>query len=149
MDTNEIIKAARILIADDDPGVLSLLDSLFRRSGYSDVRTTADGGEVAALCSSFSPDLLVLDMHMPPYDGLDILEEIRPLTRGPHHLPVIVLTGDTAAEVMMRAFLVGARDFVTKPFDAFEFMLRVRLQLQDRFRSQARAGERSHEGAGG
>ena len=124
----ERLRDARILVIDDEPPNVTLLTRLLERAGYRHVegRTTppADPGELDA------PDLVLLDLLMPGIDGYEVLDGIRGAGLADLDLPVVVLTADATPEAKLRAFRAGASDFVTKPFDVAEILLRVRLHLE-------------------
>jgi putative two-component system response regulator len=127
------VSAARILIADDEHSGLRLLREIATRAGYSDIRTTSDSRAVAALCREFQPDLLLLDLHMPYLDGFQVLEQLHDLIESSVFFPVLVLSADITPEARKRALIAGARDFVLKPYDTTEVMLRMRNLLETRF----------------
>lgn len=129
----EIIKEARVLVVDDEGGNLRLLEKLLQKAGYAHVRTTTDAREVVAIFDDFAPDLILLDLHMPEMDGFAVMEQLRPKIPEGTYLPILVLTADITPEAKRRALLVGAKDFLTKPFDSFEAMLRVWNLLEARF----------------
>ena len=131
--------AARILVVDDQESNVRVLHRILSRAGYTNVHSTIDSGEVAALCATDPPDLLLLDLHMPGRDGFAVLDDLAPYTSGGGHLPVIMLTGDATAEVKRRALALGAKDFVSKPFDAAEVLLRIRNLLETRLLYRALA----------
>jgi response regulator RpfG family c-di-GMP phosphodiesterase len=122
---------ARILIVDDEPANVLLLERTLERGGYSQVVSTDDGREVAALVESFAPDLLLLDLHMPNHDGFAVLEELGPVLES-GFFPVVVLTADVTREAKELALSLGALDFLTKPLDTTEVLLRIRNLLQTR-----------------
>lgn len=122
----------RVFLADDNAMNISLVEQILHRAGYTNVLSTQDPAGIAHLCSSWRPDLLLLDLHMPGLSGYEVMAEIRELMREPHNLPVLVLTADATAEARHRALSMGARDFVTKPIDQTELLLRVRNLLQTR-----------------
>jgi signal transduction histidine kinase len=115
---------ARLLVVDDEPANLHLLTRILTSAGYRSVETVADPRTVPARVAERATDLLLLDLHMPHLDGYQVLEQLGelPSTRLP---PVLVLTGDPSPEARRRAFQGGARDFITKPFDPAEALLRV------------------------
>ena len=102
--------AARILLVDDDETNVRLLSRILEQKGYTSVRSTTEGTAVAAIVRDFDPDRVLLDLHMPPPDGFEILSQLSPLIGGPKRLPVLVLTGDDAPETKRRALSLGARD---------------------------------------
>lgn len=128
--------AARVLVVDDEESNIRLLLRLLARAGFTDARGTTDPSEVAALVAEAEPDVMLLDVHMPGRSGFAVLEELAPYTRngsrprGP--LPVLMLTGDASNEAKRRALALGAKDFVAKPFDAQEVVLRIRNLLETR-----------------
>ena len=106
------------------------------QAGYTNVQSTTDSRRVVALYTESQPDLILLDLHMPHRDGFELLKELQLLMEG-SYVPVLVLTADVTGEALRRALLAGANDFLTKPFDAQEVMLRIRNLLQTRFLHRA------------
>lgn len=123
---------ARILIVDDQPDNLRLLERILKKAGYLEFRSISDSYQVEELVQEWSPDLILLDLHMPGIDGFELMERLEPEIRL-SFLPVLVLTGDQRAEVKHRALSSGASDFLDKPFDGVEVVLRIRNLLQTRF----------------
>src|SRR5688500_931463 len=117
------LRAARLLIVDDQEGNVRLLEALLRRAGYSAVERLTDSRLVLPLFLEFAPDMILLDLHMPHLDGLAVLEQLRPHTPPDTFLPILMLTTDASPEAKQRALALGARDFVTKPFDSIEVIL--------------------------
>lgn len=122
---------ARILIVDDEPINVLLLERMLEENGYKSLRATTDSRHVASLCDAQVPDLLLLDLMMPHRDGYQILEDVRARRQVQGPFPVIVLTADVSLEARRRALAAGASDFLTKPFDALEVLLRVRNLLEN------------------
>jgi signal transduction histidine kinase len=127
------LQTGRILIVDDQVDNVALLERLLTRRGYLDFRSTTDSRQVAELSRSFDPDLVLLDLQMPYVDGFTVLEQLRVRPYRESLLPVLVLTADTTPETKRRALAAGANDFLHKPFDPTEVMLRVRNLLAIRF----------------
>ncbi|HEY7237440.1 MAG TPA: HD domain-containing phosphohydrolase [Gemmatimonadaceae bacterium] len=124
---------ARILVIDDHEANIEALKRILRRAGFASVNSTTDPIAGVALVRSWTPDLILLDLHMPRLDGFGVLEAIRPqLTEG-SYLPVLMLTGDSSEETKRRALAGGVKDFLTKPFDATEVLLRIENLLETRF----------------
>lgn len=142
------IAQARLLVVDDEPANTALLSALLARWGYGDVTSTNDSAQVLELCEQLDPDLLFLDLHMPVPSGLDVLRALGDRVRAAVPLPVIVLTADITSETKRAALNLGARDFVTKPFDAEEVRLRARNLLEMRLlqRDQRRYAAKLEEG---
>jgi putative two-component system response regulator len=126
------LRGSRILVVDDEQSNVTLLATLLRRWGLTDVVETTNSSEVVELCSVAVPDLILLDLHMPPPDGFEVLAQLAPWTHSATPVPVLILTADTTAEVKRRALAHGARDFVTKPFDFEEVRLRIVNLLETR-----------------
>ena len=116
---------ARILAIDDEPANLALITAVLLREGYTQVETLTDPRQAAERHLAFAPDLVLLDLMMPSIDGYALLDSLGRLTGADDLIPIMVLTADTSIEAKRRALALGARDIVTKPFDVFEFALRV------------------------
>jgi len=123
-------RPARLLIVDDQEQNVRLLERILQKAGYEDVASTSDATQAVAVHARFKPDLVLLDVHMKGKDGFQILEELN--ARG-EHIPVIMITADDTPETKRRALALGANDFVGKPFDSAEVLLRIRNQLETRF----------------
>jgi diguanylate cyclase (GGDEF)-like protein/PAS domain S-box-containing protein len=123
------IRRARILIVDDEPVNVQLLEFLLKTSGYEQVSSTTDPREVAALHLQNSYDLIILDLQMPNMDGFQVMEALKPLERE-SWLPVLVVTAEP--DKKLAALEAGARDFIGKPFDTVEVLTRIRNLLEVR-----------------
>ena len=130
---DELLHPSRILVVDDQEDNTLLLQAILARAGYTAVETMTDPTAVVARCTEAAPDLLLLDWHMPGRSGPEILEDIAVLTEEPNWMPVLVLTADIAPDTKRRALALGARDFLTKPIDIPEVLMRVRNLLQTRY----------------
>jgi putative two-component system response regulator len=139
---------ARLLVVDDEPANTALLSALLARWGYRDVTATTSSGNVLELCERLDPDLVFLDLHMPAPSGFDLLRALDERLHAPVPLPVIVLTADVTSESKREALDLGARDFLTKPFDPEEVRLRARNLLEMRLlqRDQTRYAAELEEG---
>ena len=122
----------RLLIVDDNAANVELLEQILSQAGYTDVISTRDAASVAEVCATHKPDLLLLDLHMPGLTGYDVMSAIRELLEPPQSLPVLVLTADATRDARHRALALGARDFVNKPIDGIELLLRVSNLLRTR-----------------
>ena len=111
----------RILLADDDRGLLEMLLSIFRRAGYHDLLTASSGLEALRLWREEQPDLVVLDVMMPGMDGFSVLREIRRASR----VPALMLTARGEAEDRIEGLENGADDYLPKPFLPKELLLRA------------------------
>jgi DNA-binding response OmpR family regulator len=110
-----------VVLADDDPEVTRLIDSHLRASGYRTV-IAFDGAQAMAAVETHRPDVLVLDLMLPKMSGFDVLDELRRRGDGPH---VVVLSGLGREEDVMRAFAAGAADYMSKPFNVTELLVRI------------------------
>ncbi|MCU1363187.1 MAG: response regulator receiver modulated diguanylate phosphodiesterase [Acidimicrobiaceae bacterium] len=119
----------RILVVDDEEANVQLMTRLLQRSGYLNVRALNDSRKVLALVREWKPDLVMLDLHMPYIDGFALLASIRAEQTPLEFLPVIVLTADASRDALIKAMSAGANDFVTKPLDLDEVLLRVQNLL--------------------
>lgn len=116
----------RVLIADDDPDILSLLRLLLERAGYA-VVAAGDGLEALQLAAEHAPDLCVLDISMPGADGYTVCRELQARPDAP---PVIFLTAHAHTTARVSGLDVGAVDYVVKPFNGDELLARVRAALR-------------------
>jgi len=124
---------AAILIVDDQQPNIRLLERILHLAGYTNVRGTRDPREIGALCRELSPDLILLDLHMPYVSGLTVLQQLEEHIRKDTFLPILVITADPLPETRQKALAAGATDFLTKPFDPTEVLLRIRNLLETRF----------------
>ena len=124
--------AARILLVDDEAAGIAALTRILSAAGYHDLIATNDPAEVAGLCRDREPDLVLLDYHMAGLDGVAVLERIRAAPADGNYLPVLMLTGDSSAAVRRRCLAAGASDFVAKPVEMDEVLLRIRNLLEIR-----------------
>ncbi|HET6233086.1 MAG TPA: PAS domain S-box protein [Longimicrobiaceae bacterium] len=126
------LTAARILVVDDEPANLRLLHRMLDRAGYGRVWTTADPHEALRLVDEIRPDLLLLDLHMPQMDGVELIGRVMESQAAGTYLPILVLSGDITPEARQRALASGAKDFLSKPLDFTEALLRIRNVLETR-----------------
>lgn len=123
---------ACVVIVDDEPGNVMLLERLLRASGIVQVHSVTDPREAVARCLEVGADLVLLDLHMPHLDGFAVLANLRSALPEDTFLPVVMLTADVTDETRERALGAGAKDFLTKPFDHTEVILRVANLLETR-----------------
>ena len=123
---------ARIFVVDDYPPNVDLLHAVLSRAGILQIFTETDSRRVLDRLPEVDADLILLDLHMPHLDGYAVLKQIREYASD-EYLPVLVLTADMTAAASDRALGSGAQDFVTKPFNNGELILRARNLLQTRF----------------
>lgn len=120
----------RILIVDDDPVILRLLQINFRLEGY-DVDAASRGDEALRRAREAMPDVVVLDIMMPGVDGFDVLRQLKedPTSRD---VPVILLSARAQDEDRRRGYALGVEEYVTKPFDPAHLVEMVRRVLAGR-----------------
>jgi diguanylate cyclase (GGDEF)-like protein len=119
---------AKILLVDDEPDSTLLLQQLLQHEGYSSVSATTDPHEVRGLHEQRRFDLIVLDLQMPGMDGFAVMQDLK--AAAADYVPVLAVTGEPAHKV--RALQAGAKDFVSKPFDWDEVLVRVHNMLEVR-----------------
>jgi len=124
----EILNAS-VLIVDDQPSNVLLLEEILREAGYTRVSSTMDPHAVAALHRQNRYDLILLDLKMPGMDGFQVMENLKAIeTEG--YIPVLVVTAEPGHK--LRALQAGAKDFVSKPFDLTEVKTRIHNMLEVR-----------------
>ncbi len=126
------LTAARILIVDDQPSNVLLLEGILQEEDYSSYRSITDSRQVLPVFLDYRPDLILLDLQMPYLNGFEVMKQLRAQIPPEAFLPVLVLTADVTPEPKRQALAGGAMDFLTKPFDATEVILRIRNLLQTR-----------------
>jgi diguanylate cyclase (GGDEF)-like protein len=133
MTDESLITAARILIVDDEQSNVRLLERLLLTGGFTDVRGTTDPRQALLLFGELEPDLVLVDLHMPHMDGFALMAALSERLAPNDYLPFLVLTADTTRETKERALSSGAKDFLTKPLERMEVLLRTRNLLETRF----------------
>ena len=126
-------RPGRILIVDDEPGNVLVLEQLLDLVGYREVHSTTDPTQVDALYIQLQPDLILLDLHMPVLDGFAVMQRLSRLVAADDYVPLVVLTADVSPDSRRAALQGGAKDFITKPFDHAEVIARVGNLLDTRF----------------
>ncbi|HAV36001.1 MAG TPA: diguanylate cyclase [Massilia sp.] len=129
MITPADVRRARVLVVDDQPVNVQLLEYLLKTTGYENVHSTTDPRQVVALHLKHRFDLIILDLHMPGMDGFQVMEALKPL-ESESWLPVLVVTAEP--DKKLAALEAGARDFIGKPLDTVEVMTRIRNLLEVR-----------------
>jgi PleD family two-component response regulator len=124
-------RGAQVLIVDDYADTALLLQRLLARHGLEHLHVATDPRTVLDHLPELNPDLVLLDLYMPYVDGYTMLRHIRDWA-GQEYVPVVVLTADVRPETLLRAITDGAIDFLTKPFNATEILIRVRNLLHTR-----------------
>jgi putative two-component system response regulator len=122
----------QILIVDDQEQNVHILERLLGGAGFGRLISTTDPFQAVELFTVHRPDLVLLDLHMPRHDGFQVIADISPLIPDGELLPIVVITADDSLSVKKRALSMGAKDFVSKPFDRIEVVLRIRNLLEAR-----------------
>lgn len=123
---------ARLLVVDDEPVNIRLMERMLGQDGFVNLCSTTESHKTFQLIDEFRPDLVLLDLHMPGLDGFSILDQLRTRSPAGTFLPVLVLTADVTGPAKERALSLGAKDFLNKPFDRAEVLLRIRNLLETR-----------------
>jgi len=142
------VAGLRVAILDDQAANARLLARFLQRAGFTRLDTYVDPRQAVLDLERNLPDLLLLDLHMPGMNGFEVLARLRGVIAPDDYVPILVLTGDLDRTVRQRALEAGAKDFLLKPFDPDEVVVRCRnlletrrLHLELRRRNDALAGE--------
>lgn len=127
--TIDVLKNSRIFIVEDDSSNIKLLNIVLSNHGYDRLTMIQDPREVMQRYQELRPDLILLDINMPHLDGYQVMEQLKSLN-DPQMPPIIILTAQHGQDYLIKALSIGARDFVTKPFDFDELLMRVRNLLE-------------------
>jgi DNA-binding response OmpR family regulator len=119
----------RVLIADDEPNIVTSLEFLMSKSGY-EVAIARHGDEALALVESFRPDLVLLDVMMPRRSGYEVCQRMRERPEW-GHIKIVMLSAKGREAEVSKGLAIGADAYVTKPFSNRELLARVGLLLGD------------------
>src|ERR1051325_10350039 len=128
ISSSDILKA-NILIVDDQEANVLLLERMLHGAGYVSIESATDPNKVCKLHRQNRYDLILLDLQMPGMDGFQVMESLLAIETG-GYLPVLVITAQP--DHKLRALKAGAKDFVSKPFDLAEVLMRVHNMLEVR-----------------
>lgn len=120
-----------ILIVDDVADNATLIELMLHESGFTNTHVVTEAPTVMDAAAELEPDLILLDLRMPVIDGFEILARLG-RSEDLLHVPVLVMTGDASTDARNAALALGAKDFLTKPYDATEVVLRVKNLLETR-----------------
>jgi putative two-component system response regulator len=124
-------RKARILIVDDEEHNIEILRRILTRAGFTRVESTTDSRDAKRLYVRHRPDLILLDLHMPHLDGLEVMAQLAEVAEA-SYLPILILSADVTPEARRQALSRGAKDFVNKPFQQDEILLRIKTLLETR-----------------
>ena len=122
---------AKILVVDDEPGNVRVLERLLRGSGFKNITSTSNGYTSLELYRTYQPDLLLLDIKMPEFSGFDVMKALSAGNQD-DYLPILVLTAQMDPNIRLQALKAGAKDFIQKPFDIGEILARIQNILEVR-----------------
>lgn len=123
---------AKIVVVEDEIAIRQAIEARLQQEGFA-VEIAGDGPGAVALCERFAPDLVVLDLMLPGFDGLEVCRRIQEH----RHVPVIMLTAKDSETDILIGLGVGADDYITKPFSMRELVARVQALLRRVQRSSA------------
>jgi putative two-component system response regulator len=129
----DIIQNSRILIVDDQAANIQLLERVLRGAGYQHWTSLTDSRKALTVFSEFQPDLVALDWRMPNVDGLSVLKQLRSRIPAGEFVPTLILTADNSRTARQEALSAGAKDFLNKPLDVSETLLRIYNLLETRW----------------
>jgi len=127
------IKKSNILIVDDNIANIALLEDILEDEGYDEYTSTTDPRTVLSLCQEEEFDLILLDIRMPHMSGIKVMQALKEHFPAESYLPIIVLTAQLDEETRRQSLANGAKDFLTKPFQPWEALLRIQNQLETRY----------------
>ncbi len=122
---------SKILIIDDEPANIELLEDILEEEGYTYFRSTLDSRKAIDMYKEMNPDLVLLDLNMPYLDGFQVMDQLKKLEQD-SYAPILVLTAQSDRNTRLRALAAGARDFIGKPFDITEVTQRITNMLEIR-----------------
>ncbi len=126
--SDQLFDQARIFVIDDEPANLKLLDKMLASQGYRERVLIADPRDVLAHYHAARPSLILLDINMPHLDGYQVMAQLKALD-DPFLPPIVILTAQHGRDYLLKALAAGARDYIGKPFDRAELLMRVRNLL--------------------
>ena len=145
-DQAEIIRSARILIVDDAPLNVTLLENILASAGYTQITGETNPANVFDLHRQHDFDLVLLDIQMPRIDGFAVMKQLIEMA-GDDYLPILVLTASPDRATRLRALESGAKDYLTKPFERLEVLHRIRnlLVVRNQYKERKQQSERLEE----
>lgn len=126
------LSTIKLLLVDDEAHCTKLMEAFLRQAGFSRITMTNDSRQALELFQQVEPDLVALDMRMPHMDGFDVMRQLRQVIPADDYVPILIVTGELDAPTKHKALTEGANDFINKPVDATEVVLRIKNQLQTR-----------------
>lgn len=133
------MRSQKILIIDDEPGIVKMLETILRKEGYTSISSALTGQEALEKISSHPYDLIVLDVMLPDTDGFQLCQKIRQHTA----VPILFLTARSSDLDKLTGLGIGGDDYITKPFNPLEVAARIHVQFrrQEQYQSVSQATE--------
>ena len=131
MDYN-YLKYKKILIVDDEVGLLEMVTSILEQDGFKEIKTAGTVSEALSVCKEWNPEIAVLDVMLPDGNGFSLFEQMRAFTE----IPVLFLTARGEDEDKLKGLGLGADDYMTKPFLPKELLLRVGIILKRYYKGE-------------
>ncbi|WEG12364.1 response regulator transcription factor [Pullulanibacillus sp. KACC 23026] len=130
------MRLQKILIVDDEPGIVQMLKTILTKEGYSSIHTAFTGQEAKELISQNQYDLILLDVMLPDTDGFQLCQEIRQHS----NVPILFLTARSGDFDKLTGLGIGGDDYITKPFNPLEVVARINVQFrrQEHYQQSAR-----------
>ena len=132
MITEQNFFDAKILVVDDDPMSIKIISDILKKTGYTNITSTTDSREAKALYEELRPDLLILDLNMPYFSGFDVMGQLKHIEKEEGFLPILILSNEEDKEKRFLALESGAKDFINKPYDRSEVLLRIHNLIEVR-----------------
>lgn len=129
MPFSDEVLSAKILIIDDQQVSARLLEETLRKAGFKNITCVNDPRDAQTVYTALKPHAVVLDIDMPHLDGFQVISQLKKI-EGDDYLPVLMLTHCGDNDLRFLALEAGAKDYINKPFDHFEVLLRVRNILE-------------------
>lgn len=129
--TKQNILKAKILVVDDDEISVRLLEEILHKAGYKHIKAITDSRLVKDTYGHFRPELVLLDLKMPHFDGFQVMEQLKEFEQA-SYLPILVLSQEESQEARWRALESGAKDFLHKPYDRMEVLVRIQNLIEVR-----------------
>src|SRR3989338_8232892 len=135
MILSEQILKAKILIVDDQKLHTFFLEKILKKEGYENIECVTEAKRAISVCHDFQPDIILLDLIMPIVDGFQVLEQLKD-DRKDNYLPILALSEEKSSEMRHRALEAGVTDFLSKPYESAEVLMRIRNMIETRILHQ-------------
>ncbi len=125
------IHKAKILIIDDQKLHTFFLEQILKKEGYKNIECVTDPKRAVSACRDYRPDIILLDLIMPYVDGFQIMEQLKE-EREENYLPILALSDEKSTEIRLHALQAGTTDFISKPYESIEVLMRIRNMIETR-----------------